>query len=100
KLEGDGDLPEALKSDLRKGAEVSAEAYGRLAEFLETELAPVATEQDGVGRELYALRSRHFLGAKIDLDETYEWGIEELQRMVDEQTAIANEIKPGASVEE
>ena len=36
----------------------------------------------------------------IDLDETYEWGIEELARMVAEQESIANEIKPGASVDE
>ena len=99
-LDGGGSLPESLTSDLRTGAEASAEAYARLAEFLETELAPVATEQDAIGRELYALRSQHFLGATIDLDETYEWGREELQRMIDEQTRIAGEIKPGASVEE
>ena len=96
---GDGtDLPASLQADLRKGAEASAEAYDRLAKFLETELAPVAGEVDGVGRDLYALRSRHFLGAKIDLDETYEWGIEELARMVEEQTRIAGEIVPGGSV--
>ena len=50
---------------------------------------------DAVGRDIYALQSRHFLGAVIDLDETYEWGIEELARMVAEQEAIASEIKPG-----
>lgn len=99
-LEGGGALPDALRRDLRTGAEASAEAYSRLADFLETELAPVATEQDAVGRELYELRSQHFLGATIDLDETYEWGREELARMVDEQTRIAGEIKVGASVEE
>jgi uncharacterized protein (DUF885 family) len=99
-LEGGGALPASLGADLQKGAEASADAYARLAEFLETELAPAATEQDAIGRELYELRSQHFLGAKIDLDETYEWGREELQRMIDEQTRIANEIKPGASVEE
>ncbi|WP_213814738.1 DUF885 domain-containing protein [Glaciihabitans sp. dw_435] len=97
-LEDGGDLPETLKADLRRGAEQSAAAYGKLAEFLATELEPQATEQDGVGRELYELQSRHFLGAKIDLDETYEWGIEELARMVEEQEAVAREIKPGASV--
>jgi uncharacterized protein (DUF885 family) len=99
-LEDGGAVPESLGADLRKGAEASADAYARLAEFLETELAPVSTQQDAIGRELYELRSQHFLGAAIDLDETYEWGREELQRMVDEQTRIANEIKPGASVEE
>jgi len=72
----------------------------KLAEFLELELAPKASEQDGVGRELYTLQSRRFLGAEIDLDETYDWGREELARMVEEQTAIAGQITPGASVEE
>jgi uncharacterized protein (DUF885 family) len=89
-----------LASDLESGARASAEAYGRLADFFENELLPVAGEKDAVGRELYSVASRSFLGATIDLDETYEWGIEELQRMVDEQTSIASEIKPGASVEE
>jgi uncharacterized protein (DUF885 family) len=99
-LEDGGALPDSLTSSLRSGAEASAAAYAKLAEFLELELAPKASEQDGVGRDLYALRSRHFLGAAVDLDETYEWGLEELARMVEEQTAIAGQIKPGASVEE
>jgi uncharacterized protein (DUF885 family) len=99
-LEGGGALPDSLKGELHKGAEASAAAYAKLAEFLELELAPKASEQDGVGRELYALQSRRFLGAEIDLDETYEWGIEELARMVEEQTQIAGQIKPGATVEE
>jgi uncharacterized protein (DUF885 family) len=93
-------VPDSLKGDLAKGATVSAAAYEKLASFLTDELLPAAQEQDGVGRELYALASRQFLGAEIDLDETYEWGIEELARMVAEQEAIANEIKPGASVAE
>lgn len=93
-------VPDSLKSDLSKGAEVSAAAYEKLAAFLENELLPAGQDEDGVGREIYELQSRHFLGAKIDLDETYEWGIEELARMVEEQESIANEIKPGATVEE
>jgi uncharacterized protein (DUF885 family) len=98
KLGDGGDLPSALSADLATGAAASAEAYDRLTRFLETELAPAAGEQDAVGRDLYALRSRHFLGAEIDLDETYEWGIAELARMVDEQTRIAGEIAPGGTV--
>jgi uncharacterized protein (DUF885 family) len=97
-LDGDAALPDALAADVTRGAEVAAEAYARLAEFLETELAPVATEHDAAGRDVYALRSRHFLGTAIDLDETYEWGIAELARMVDEQTRVAGEIVPGGSV--
>lgn len=96
---GDGSpLPESLRADLERGAQASAEAYGTLARFLSDELLPAGQEQDGIGRELYALQSRRFLGATIDLDETYEWGIEELARMVEEQESIARQIVPGGSV--
>jgi uncharacterized protein (DUF885 family) len=95
-----GTVSPGLSSELSKGASASAEAYGALATFFEKELLPVAGEKDAVGRDLYEVASRSFLGAKVDLDETYDWGVEELQRMVDEQTSIANEIKPGATVEE
>jgi uncharacterized protein (DUF885 family) len=98
RLADGGDLSAGLTADLAKGAAASADAYERLTRFLETELAPVAGEQDAVGRDLYALRSRHFLGAEIDLDETYEWGVAELARMVEEQTRIAGEIVPGGTV--
>ncbi|WP_394768764.1 DUF885 domain-containing protein [Lacisediminihabitans sp.] len=95
---GESELPESLKSDLASAAKESAAAYAVLSDFLQNELAPHAPERDAVGREIYALASRDFLGAVVDLDETYEWGIEELARMTSEQEAIAREIKPGASV--
>ncbi|HWL01293.1 MAG TPA: DUF885 domain-containing protein [Microbacteriaceae bacterium] len=96
----EGGLPESLAADLRRGAAGSAAAYDELATFLRSELLPAATEVDGVGRERYALHSRRFLGATIDLDETYEWGLEELRRMTEEQTETAGRILAGASVEE
>lgn len=95
-----GTLPESLRSDLNRGAAESAAAYQRLTEFLGGELDAAATETDAVGRDVYALHSRAFLGATIDLDETYEWGIDELARMTAEQISIAHEIRPGASVDE
>lgn len=99
-LDEGGALPESLRDDLAAGARAAEEAYAQLAAFLEGDLAPRATTHDAVGREIYALRSRHFLGAVVDLDETYEWGVAELARMVEEQTRIAGEIQPGASVAE
>jgi uncharacterized protein (DUF885 family) len=96
----EGQLPASLAAELSAGAGAAAVAYNRLAEFLAHDLLPAATEEDAIGRELYALQSRRFLGATVDLDESYEWGIEELARMVSEQESIANEILPGASVEE
>ncbi|MFE7196285.1 DUF885 domain-containing protein [Microbacterium oxydans] len=96
----EGQLPASLARTLADNSAAARVAYDELRRFLAEELAPAAGEVDAVGRELYALNSRRFLGATIDLDETYEWGREELARMVAEQTAIANEILPGASVEE
>jgi len=96
----DGQLPASLARDLAENSNAARVAYDGLASFLSKELAPAAGEVDAVGREVYALQSRHFLGADVDLDETYEWGVEELARMVAEQEAIANEILPGSTVEE
>ena len=91
-------LPESLTADLAAGARQAAAAYETLAGFLADDLAPRATDEDAIGRDLYALCSRRFLGATIDLDETYEWGIEELARMTEEQESVARQIKPGATV--
>ncbi|WP_454158427.1 DUF885 domain-containing protein [Microbacterium lacticum] len=96
----EGHLPASLARAVAEHAGAARVAYDELADFLRDELAPVASEHDAVGRELYALHSRRFLGAEIDLDETYEWGVAELARMVAEQESIANEILPGATVEE
>src|SRR5690606_6779614 len=62
--------------------------------------APRASDDDAVGRELYTVHSRRFLGAEVDLDETYEWGLEELARVRAEQEQVAREVLPGASVAE
>ncbi len=94
------EMSAALRRDLDDGADEARAAYDALRTFLVDELAPAAGEDDAVGRELYSLHSRRFLGATVDLDETYEWGREELARMVAEQERIAQEILPGATVEE
>ena len=91
----------ALRAALDTGAAAAREAYGDLARFLREELAPQAPEADAAGRERYALWSRYFLGATVDLEETYAWGLAELARVVAEQEAIAAQVAgPGASVEQ
>ena len=95
----DTDLPDTLREELIAAAKDATNAYEAFGEFLKNWL-PKASEQDAIGRERYRLLSKRFLGAEIDLDETYQWGIEELARVVAEQEAVANEILPGASVAE
>lgn len=96
---GGGQVGGALASDLVAAGDAAAVAYGRLAEFLTDELAPRAPEADAVGRERYARFSRLFVGAAVDLDETYAWGVDELARVRAEQEALAHQIAgPTASV--
>nr|WP_090577097.1 DUF885 domain-containing protein [Arthrobacter sp. ov407] len=96
----DGPLPAELQSKLDAGTAAARVAYSRLAGFLESELLPVAPAKDAVGRSRYALASRDFLGATVDLGETYAWGVQELDRLIAEQERVAGEIRPGATVEE
>lgn len=93
-----GDLPESLRADLAAAAIKATAGYSKFEEFLQSELLPVAATEDAIGRERYSLLSRSFLGSTVELDETYEWGIEELARVTAEQEAVAREIKPGATV--
>ncbi|GAC1368208.1 MAG: DUF885 domain-containing protein [Pseudarthrobacter sp.] len=96
----DGPLEPAVQEELDAGADAARGAYRQLAGFLRTELLPVAQEKDAVGRERYALASRSFLGAAVDLEETYAWGVQELDRIIAEQEKVAAIIKPGATVAE
>lgn len=96
----DGPLPADLQEKLDAGAAAARAAYAELAEFLKEELLPVAPEKDAVGRERYALASRVFIGAAVDPDETYAWGVEELERIIAAQEQVAGQIKAGASIAE
>ena len=69
------------------------------AAFLREELAPLGREKQAAGRERYELASQYFLGATVDLDETYAWGFEELARLETEMRAVAAEIVGPARVD-
>jgi uncharacterized protein (DUF885 family) len=97
---GGGELPASLRADLDAGAERAAAAYEELASFLGDELLPQGRDADAVGRDRYALHLQSWIGTRVDLDETYEWGQQELARITAEMTQTADRIKPGASVEE
>lgn len=95
------DAPDADErhATLRAGADAARTAYARLSGFLADELLPQAPEQDAAGAERYRRWSRYFLGADVDLEETYRWGLAELDRVIAEQEEVAAVIAgPGASV--
>jgi uncharacterized protein (DUF885 family) len=89
-----------LHAELHERAEAAADAYRELADVLRNDIAPHARTADAFGRDAYRLFSRDFLGATVDLDETYEWGLHQLETIVAEQESIAQRLYPGASVAE
>lgn len=89
----------SLKDEATAGAEAAKEGYRRLNSYLVEKLQPVAPSRDAVGRKAYSLHSRSFLGTTIDLDETYAWGVKELESIIARQSEVAEEIEPGASIE-
>ncbi len=94
-------LSPALSSALADGARLAAKAYGELSDWLRAELLPVAPQRDAVGRDRYELQSALFVGARVDLDETYDWGLAELERIRAQQQRIVKDLYgPGTSVEE
>ena len=90
-----GDVREALATS----AQEAAAAYGEMADWLERELLPQAPEADACGPERYALESRYFLGAAVDLEETYRWGQQEVASLHAQMAEIAEGLEAGAPVE-
>ncbi len=89
----------SLRDDLVRGATVAAGAYAGLAEYLENEYAPRAAEKDSVGRERYALAARVFNGTELDLEETYDWGWEQVRWVESEMASTAERISPGSGLD-
>jgi uncharacterized protein (DUF885 family) len=78
------------RPDLTVDAAAASQATHDFATFLRTELLPRAPQDDAVGRELYTVTSRAFLGADVDLDETYDFGWREITALTAEMTDVAH----------
>ncbi|WP_183093866.1 DUF885 domain-containing protein [Nocardioides stalactiti] len=95
-----GTAPDGLREALTGVATAASAAFADFGRFVADDLTPRGREVDGVGRDRYALESRYFLGAAVDLEETYRWGWEELKRIEDEMAATARRIVPGGTVDD
>jgi len=99
-LVAQADVGDALGTQLALHAREASAAFAAFGEFLENDLHARGVDHDGVGRDRYAPESRSFLGAVIDLDETYTWGWQELKRIEDEIAVVSDRIVPGGGVDE
>ncbi|MFF3749489.1 DUF885 domain-containing protein [Streptomyces sp. NPDC002018] len=90
--------PERLRPRLDTAAQAAASAFASFRDWLEQDYAPMACEApDAFGRDRYALWAAHWTGSRVDLDEAYAWGWEEIRRIGSEMRAEAARVLPGAS---
>jgi uncharacterized protein (DUF885 family) len=94
-----GAVRDSLAADLDRAAADARDATVDIAAFLRDQVAPRGREKQAAGRERYQLASQYFLGAKVDLEETYQWGFEELARLEAEMQVVADKIEPGADID-
>ncbi|MHA2787748.1 DUF885 domain-containing protein [Corynebacterium sp. S7] len=89
-LADEGSLLESLGVDPESAAVESAKsAFGDMADWLSTELNPLGSMEEAFGRERYELLSEYFVGFQVDLDEAYEWGLDQLHRIVSKQKQLS-----------
>jgi uncharacterized protein (DUF885 family) len=97
---GGHELSAPTHRQLAAGSQRAIVGFTQAAQWLRAELLPLAPEQDSSGREAYELCLRGFLGSSVDIDETYDWGLEELARIDAEMAAVAGRVRPGATPRE
>jgi uncharacterized protein (DUF885 family) len=88
--------PEGTNTELTDAATRAQSACAKFAQWLKEEYAPKSVPTDGVGIDRYRLWARHFTGADLDIRETYEWGISELDRINDRMWVAAKKLYPEA----
>lgn len=80
--------------DLGDVADAAGAAFGEFGIWLRDEYAPIATDDTAVGRDRYRLNARLHNGVDLDLDEAYEWGWDELDRIVTRMDELATALHP------
>ena len=93
-------VPGVDADGLQAGVATARQAFHDAAERLASQIKPLAVQADAVGPERYELRSRYFLGLKVDFDEYYQWGQDEVARLEQASAEIAAKLRPGMPVAE
>ena len=89
--------PDSPEDSALVGAARDADAAcGELATWMNDTLASSATEHDACGPDRYRAWAKHWTGADLDLEELYEWGYADLQRIAKRMGEIALVVAPDA----
>lgn len=89
--------PEAGEDGALVSASLDADAAcGELATWMHDDLSVDAPERDACGPDRYRAWAKEWTGAELDLDELYEWGYADLQRINRRMREIGQLVAPGA----
>ena len=89
--------PSGSRSELIDAAKQAEDACLELANWFREKYLPVAVPEDGVGEERYKMWARHFTGADLNLRDTYEWGIAQLDEINARMKRAADRLYPDAT---
>ncbi|KPI11128.1 protein of unknown function DUF885 [Actinobacteria bacterium OK074] len=90
--------PEPLRAELAAAGAAADAAVVELRDWVRDVYAPaIADAPNTIGREMYAVGSRHYNGTDLDLDEAYAYGWEQFHALLGEMRAEAEKVLPGAA---
>ena len=88
--------PDGKYPAIHEAAKAAARSSADTAKYLRGTYMALATPNDAVGAERYAVWARYFTGANLDLRATYEWGLADLAQITERMWRVAAKIKPDA----
>ena len=88
--------PEGKYPAIHEAAKAAAKSAAETAAYLRGTYMALATPNDAVGAERYAVWALYFTGSKLDLRATYEWGLADLAQITERMWKVAARIKPDA----
>ncbi len=88
--------PDGNYPAIHEAAKAAATSAAETAKYLRGTYMAMATPNDAVGAERYAVWARYYTGANLDLRATYEWGLQDLAQINERMWKVAAKIKPDA----
>ncbi len=88
--------PDGKYPAIHEAATSAAKSSAETARYLRGTYMALATPNDAVGAERYAVWARYYTGANLDLRATYEWGLKDLAEINARMWKVAAKIKPDA----
>jgi uncharacterized protein (DUF885 family) len=88
--------PDGKYPAIHEAAKAAAASSAETAKYLRGTYMALATPNDAVGAERYAVWARYYTGADLDLRATYEWGLADLAQITERMWKVAAKIKPDA----